>query len=199
MTDDLVSRGEAEEILAPYRGDIVAIVRGGWRAWKNDLSPEVAANRSRRSRASFVHDEMTREAHRRFDELPGVHVTEKRGFITVTFENTLVLRFKKFTGVALRTGGVRTKQRAIFQSQQLVLDGLRVTTVVAGYLLDDVEQELQEIAVVCPRGRSNAWVISLDAPSDPAGNVAALSTHTGSYLTVQVRSALDADEEKEIN
>ena len=137
------------------------------------------------------------ECRRRFDGRAGVHVTEVHGFITVTFENRLVLRFKKFTGRRLRTGGVRTKQRRLFEYQQLVLDGMRVTTVVAGYLLNDVQQELQEIALVCPRGSSNEWVITLDAPVDPTGNVTALITPTGSLPTVAVRSATVTGEEKE--
>jgi hypothetical protein len=186
---------EAEEILRPYYGDIVAVIRCGWRAWKQE-PPEKSARKSRRTRATWVHDEMTEEARRRFDDCSGVHVAEVHGFITLTFDNRLILRFKKFQGRRLLTSGVRTWQRNRFQYQQLTVEGIRITTVVAGYLLDDVEQELEKIAIVCPNGRTNEWVITLDEPADAAGNVTALTTQTGSFVTVAVRSAMVTDEEQ---
>lgn len=167
MIPDVLSPDKAQAILAPHISDIVAVLRAGWEDWKDAgrQVPHLVSGKSPRTRASWVHDAMTLEAMRRFADTEGVHVSKKRGFLTLTFEEgLLVLRFKKFSGRQLRTHGIPTEQRLTFQMQQLQLDGMQVTSVVAGYLLDSIELEMARLAVVCPFGKNNLWIIDLEIP-----------------------------------
>jgi hypothetical protein len=89
----------------------------------------------------------------------------------LTFGNKLVLRFKKFSGSRLCTSGITTAQRLEFESQQLYFDGMQVTTIVAGYLLDKLEQQVAKLAVVCPFNGANLWTIDLEIPGQSNAQV----------------------------
>lgn len=173
MAPDVISREKAEEILSPHIADLVGVLQAGWDDWK-DLTQKVpgkVAVQGRRTRASWVHDAMAQEALRRFASKEEVHVSESRGFLTITFANMVILRFRKFQGKRLRTSGIPTQQRIDFETQQLHLDGMTVTSVVAGYLVDELEQELARLAVTCPFGGDNVWVIDLEIPGSGTAEV----------------------------
>lgn len=200
MAVDLVSEEEAELILKPYLVKIAKIVQTGWGTWGKLQAayPNVAAEQGRRTRASWVSDAMAAEARRQFDHDPNVHISNQRGFLTLTFATKIVLRFKKFSGSKLRTTGLDTRQRKMFEQQQLVLDGMQISSVVAGYLLDALEQGIARAAIVCPLSGQNEWVIDLELPGErlapivPVGPVGPQAQTLG----VVVESTIVADEDE---
>jgi hypothetical protein len=186
----IASQDEAQRHLSPYFADITAVIRAGWRGWV-DLPSENSVDLGPRTRASVVHDNMTRECRARFEGREGVVVSEKRKFIEVNIDNVFILRFKKLNGRKLRSAGVTTRQRRDFLFQQLTLPGLpNPTVVIAGYRLDSLGQVIDGIFITCPHGiRHNAWTIELDDGAATDSTVTALTQPSGLFMKVQVRSS----------
>jgi hypothetical protein len=165
MTTPLMTEDEARELLAGYLGDLRECLEAGWAGWKKYLkdNPQAASHRAS-TRASIVYDYVVAAAKAKFDGNDDVHVSEARGFLTLTIKQPriVVLRFKKFASKKLKTSGIPTQQRIEFQNQWVSIDGLDVTNMVVGYLLDKVGSEPIRLAVTCPLGKSVMWAIDLD-------------------------------------
>ncbi|MBP2704376.1 hypothetical protein JOL79_11185 [Microbispora sp. RL4-1S] len=198
---DVISKEDALRILGHHLDDIITVVTAGWTDWKGvqQEAPRWALRKSARTRASWVNDAMAEKAREVFADKPGVHMTEKRGFITLTFENTLILRFKKFRGKRLRTSGIPTQQRLDFENQQVAIEGITVTSIVAGYLLDRLELEQERLAITCPLGGENLWVIELEIPGGEVRNVTFGPPAAPSTPGVVVESATAGQEEEQAN
>lgn len=192
MQPDIASTDEASRIIEPHLDDLGKLFATAWDSW-TDLQPEVRARRTRRTRANWIHDDLSQEARALFGGKPDVEVVEARGFLALTFGNRIVMRFKKFRGKALRTSGIRTNQRQEYESQQFSLPGLpSVTTTVAGYLLDTLEQKIRRLAVVRPFNGDNVWIIDIPFPGE-GGEVYAIPSSPSPTPTVEVRSAREAE------
>lgn len=199
MSPTVISKEEALAILRDHIDDIIVVLLAGWAEWKElqKDNPEKTATKGARTRATWVSDAMAAKARELFDPKPGVHVSKKHGFVTVTFDNKLVLRFKKFRGKTLRTSGIPTQQRMLFENQQLHLDGMMVTGVVAGYLLDELEQEQAKLAITCPLKGKNEWDIELEIPGGDVQYIAppAAPKQPTPGVVVESASASPAEEE----
>ncbi|WP_431910862.1 hypothetical protein [Amycolatopsis thermoflava] len=188
MLPDVISEDEAQALLAPHLSKLAEVCAAGLPSWEA-LPPEQTMKQSKLSRATWISAAMAAKARELFDREPGVDVCEKRGFLTLTFGGRLVVRFKKFSGRNLRTSGIQTLQRQAFESQQLSLDGMTVTTLVAGYLLDKLEQEYARLAIVCPFNGDNLWEINLQIPGAGDATVVPIGPKPTPLPAVVVESA----------
>jgi hypothetical protein len=171
LVPSIISKERAEPIIAPYRDLISGCLWRAWDTWKITALPVAVAARSR---ANVVYDYAADEARRTLKDVPGLTLTESRGFVLVNIEDKLILRYKKFRN-NLRTSGIPTQQALDFAHQQLSIPGMPpVTHLVAGYLLDDFAQEISRVAITCSIGSRIVWV--LDLPRPDAGVVEALDT-----------------------
>ncbi|WP_433546538.1 hypothetical protein ACQPZG_16635 [Streptomyces sp. CA-294286] len=162
MTEPL-SAEEAELALSPHLQKIGGCIDRGWRRWLTLLKQdsELAIVISARSRANLVYDFIRHEAVNAFDDCEDVTVGDSRGFLLLTFEEKIVLRFKKFRDRKLRTSGISTQQRHEFSNQ--VLPGMEALThLVAGYLPDKEGLGLERMAITCSLDDDRLWVLELD-------------------------------------
>jgi len=165
MQPTVMSQTEAQALLAPYLPKIRTALEEGWREWRRHLDGNSRATAHRPStRANMVYDWTVAAAEREFDGDPAVKMSKKSGFLTLTIGSGPIIRvrFKKYSSKSLRTSGIPTQQRIAFENQWLEIDGLRVTDVVAGYLLDRAAVEQDRLAVTCPLGGGPLWAIDLD-------------------------------------
>lgn len=199
MLPMVITKEEALKILGCHLDDIVAVVIAGWSDWQdiNKSDPAKTATKSGRTRASWVYDAMAAKAKEVFADKPDVHVSESRGFVTLTFDNKIVMRFKKFRGRALRTSGIATQQRLEFETQQLHMDGMTVTGVVAGYLLDRIEQQQEKLAITCPLNGDNLWVIELEIPGASIETITPAVAPTPAPAVVVESATATPDEQTE--
>lgn len=163
VTLDLLTASEAGEILSPHRDRIRDCFMNAWKRWTELIEREVELGLvvSNRSRASLVSDFVAYEAQVAFDGQAGVVLSESRGFLLVTIDNRIILRFKKFRGRSLATASVPTQQSRDWALQ--ALPGMEpVTHLVAGYLPDAAAVGLERIAIVCSFDGYNLWVIDLN-------------------------------------
>lgn len=163
MLDELLSREDAEAILAPHLGALRGFMEQGWVDWHETVAvaPKMATARPT-TRANFVYDRITFYAETYFDE-QGIPVVRKSQMLTVSLgDGRLILRFKKFRSRKLGTSGIPTHQRLEFELQQVVLDGTAATYVVAGYLPDELGVGLDVLAVACTYDSRVIWQIDLN-------------------------------------
>lgn len=156
--NELLSQEQAAELLhqhAPRLNDCLE------RAWARWLANPDAATASKRTRAATVYDYITENVQKTFADVPGVKFAWKHSSLSMTIDNTAIIKFKKFRSRKLRTSGLATKAREEFLTQTGVFDGMVVTHLVVGYLLDSLELGTEKIAVTCPQGNGNLWVLDL--------------------------------------
>lgn len=158
MRHHLLSQDEARDLLETYAIPLREIIERAWQRW---LENPDAATASRRTRASAIYDYVTEAVEQRFDGDPRVTFAWKHGALTMTVASTAVIRFKKFRGRTLLTSGISTFARQRFLGQEGTLDGMVVTHLVVGYLLDELESQPERIAVTCPHLRGNLWSFEL--------------------------------------
>ncbi|MEV4863284.1 hypothetical protein [Streptomyces ossamyceticus] len=154
---------EAAQVLSPHLDDIGSCLKQGWQRWRDliDGNAELGLILSNRSRASFVYDCIRYEATQAFHAKEGVHLSEKRGVMLLTFGDKIVLRFKKFRDAGMRTSGIPTQQSRDFAAQ--VLPGMEeLTHLVAGYLPDEAGIGLHLAAITCSLDDDHLWVLDLD-------------------------------------
>lgn len=166
MIEELLSRTEAEPLLAPHVEALAACLIGAWADWQEAivLNPKMATVRNS-TRADFVYDRMVERAETYFDSV-GIFTSKKRQFLTVSLDDgKVVLRFKKFRNRSLRTSGIPTSQRLEIEAQQVVFEGMAVTHLTVGYLPDELGINLDITAIVCSYNGRPRWSIDLDQAS----------------------------------
>src|SRR6266545_6072218 len=114
----VISRETAQSILAPHQDVIGLCLWNAWDRWLKETGLPVAVRAA--SRANLVYDYAVSEAWRLLDGRHGLTLTEQRGFLLVTIDEMLLLRFKKYRN-GLSTSGIATSQQQLFASQQLTL------------------------------------------------------------------------------
>ena len=130
-----------------------------WLAWLSTLAGS-PADITPRSRANILYDMIKAEAIERFAGTPGVTAREERRFLVLYFGDTVALRFKKFRSKTLRVSQNRTRQATAYGQQELEYSSTLepLTHLVAGYLLDDLELNLERLAITCSMGGQHLWL-----------------------------------------
>jgi hypothetical protein len=209
--DHIITEAEARKLLEPYRARLLSCILAGWERWQELLytSPGHFTTTRATSRANLVYDYIVEAAKREF--LPGgqpephVRVSEKHGFLTLTFHDQIVIRFKKFRGRGLWPSGIPTRQQQLF-AFQLPMENMpaEVTKAVAGYLLNSLQDEIERAAVTCSVGNEREWIIDLEPEAGPEPSTLPAPASTPSpggepaEPVVRLRSA-QADQGDQVN
>ena len=119
----------------------------------NDMIP--------RARAMIIHTFIIREAERKFDGIPGVHVLNWKGLFLINFEKVQV-RFKKLNR-RLQSNNILTSQTVAYACQETLPGIPPAINLVAGYQPDKFHTDIEAIAIVCPNGTKYHWFIPLDS------------------------------------
>jgi hypothetical protein len=163
-----LSQTEAERLLTPHLSDLAAPVYAAWRAW-DALTPPARQPLSPRTRANWLYDMTVAHAKATLDRPPTFTYTEQPGFLLVTVEGVVAIRYKKLDD-EMGICGIRTRQFQMWGTQA-PLPGIEpLTHLVAGYQVSEFGK-LQGVVLVCSQGRRVLWHI--EAPAAPA-NLAAL-------------------------
>lgn len=183
----VIIQERAEAILAPHIEPISGCL---WNAWDQWLGTTLPVGISKRSRANLVYDYAAAEAERMLSGQEGLKLTDERGFLAVNIDEKLLLRFKKFRN-GLTTSGIPTRQRALFEYQQLSISGLPITAIVAGYELDDFQREIKRVAITCRVGNRLVWTIPVARPTNAA--IVPIETPVEPQPKTEVRSAINKE------
>lgn len=171
QTQDGLTQKQVLDELRPHWANLYKSIADGWAAWKilGENEPELRKPLNSRARAFFVYCHIVESAKRRFREVPGVFLSEKRGFLIIRFGKEVILRFKKLDSRG-RARGAPTKQFKLFMEQQC-LPGFESTqrNLIGGYKLDDLQTQIEDILIICPRGSDNQWYADLNVPLEQSG------------------------------
>ena len=156
-----MDRASCARLLQPYQDQFDQCFRNAWDRWQEWLkalegSP---ADVSPRSRANVLYDFIKAEAIQQFLGVEHVRVRQERGFLVIQIRDRVAIRFKKFRGRKLKTSSIRTGQAAAFQGQALEFTNEvePMTHLVAGYLLDRFELDLEKLAITCTLDGEHIW------------------------------------------
>jgi hypothetical protein len=189
----VISRETAEQILAPQLDLVGLCLFNAWDKLKAETALAVPVKP--RTRANLVYDYAVAEAWRLLDGREGLTLTDQRGFLLVTIDERLLLRFKKYRK-GLMTSGIATGQAQLFAFQQLTLDGMPpMTNIVAGYVLDEFQREIARVAITCRVGSRLIWAI--DIPRPDAGVVIPIPAPAQPLPSPAVRSTIRQDKSEE--
>jgi hypothetical protein len=177
--DDLLTKAEGEALFAPYAGYITDCLNTGWAAWTEVAGSAPGRRLGKSARARIVWDHATSRAIDLFGPDPSIGKTTIRGLPIFDFDRAL-LRIKKLDR-GLQTRGIETRQQQIFANQEQVgplqLSLWRpVPMVVAGYILDRLEQSIERRLLVLLRRGVVVWAI--DLPASASGVPAAIPSPT---------------------
>lgn len=158
----LIALEEATETLEYHFEPIYEIVSGAFQDYQENVPDDVQMVFSSRTRASAIHDYMIDRAAKYATDRNGVRVFESKLMYGLTFDNKIALRFKKLNEEGL-SKNQPTKQVQEFRGQ-VPIDGVEaVHHLEAGYILDDIQQSIQQVKLVCPSGEGIYWMIELSA------------------------------------
>jgi hypothetical protein len=177
--DDLLTKAEGEAIFAPYAGHITDCLNTGWDAWTEVAASTPGRRLGKSARARIIWDHATSRAIDLFGPDPSIGKATIRGLPIFDFGRAL-LRIKKLDR-DLQTRGVETRQQQIFANQEHVGDlqlslWRPVPMVVAGYVLDRLEQSIERRLLVLLQRREVVWAI--DLPAYATGMPAAIPSPT---------------------
>jgi hypothetical protein len=164
-----------------------------WIQWKEETG--LPGSVSNRTRANLVYDYAVKEAWRLLDGRDCIRLSEQRGFLLISVEDKLLLRFKKYRK-GLVTSGIATGQRELFDHQQLTLAGMPpMTNIVAGYELDAFQREIERVAITCRVDGRLIWTI--DVPQPDSGIVVPVPSPTEPLPGPNIRSTVRREEESD--
>lgn len=161
---------EAEEILGRYCERLNRCIQHGWDVWKRDYQHKHHILHAR-ARAAIVFDEIVHRALEEFPTIPGEQkATRSANTFMLYIGDDISLRFKKIRKNG-RCSNILTKQQILFRAQaQLSLPTmLEGTLVSAGYVLDDLQQEIARKSVVCHLDNRVLWEMPLRGDGSMVG------------------------------
>jgi hypothetical protein len=167
---------EAEETIKPHKDRLDKCIQDGWDAWKNDFAFKHHILGAR-ARAAIVFDEIAWRAQQEFSGIDGVIFRRHSNTFMLYIGDTISLRFKKLRKNG-RCSAINTRQQMLFTAQaQLRLPTmLHGTLVNAGYILDDLQLEIQRKMVVCQFKNQVLWQIRLEGEAAPVLELSPLPT-----------------------
>ena len=163
MPLELITETEARSLLHAHVPALQGCFDDAWDDWR-ELEPALVSKAPQyrtTSRANVMYDLLVARITTAFADVAEVTISQKPGFLALTFGGRLVVRFKKFRSKSLNVSQIMTLQQQRLSRQELDL-GINATTVVAGYLLDTLGTRLKKTAIVCPLNGENVWTIELD-------------------------------------
>ncbi len=170
-----ISEQEAQRIFGEeHKARFSNCFREAWRRWAA-LPAEARKDLCARSRASIIYDFAATHAVKEFDGVAGVATVDQRdsgGYLSLVFDDTVVVRLKKFRDEGLGTCGIATQQQQRFAIQEPPLLGFPTTgNLVVGYLLDDLETSISTLAIACSIDGVLQWSIDITKPETGRGDL----------------------------
>lgn len=158
--DHLLGLDEAEGRLNPHLKKLDECIQHGWDTWKTFYQPKHHILDAR-SRAAIVFQEIVARAEQVFAGVPGVECKRTRNnSFMIYIGDDISLRFKKLNKNG-RCSNIDTKQQMLFSAQMHLVGMSPGTLVNAGYMLTDLQQDLQQKLIVCQFQNQVLWTIKL--------------------------------------
>jgi len=156
-------KSDVQALLEPYAERLAAIATEAWRDWMTSGRQHW---RTKRSRASFVWEEMIERAHHAFLDDPRVRIIPRHETFLFVLDGSLVFRFKKGNQDNMACN-IATQSTLAFIDPQRELDGIpEASKVDILYIPNALETAIADVRVVARNGERVAWHFSLLGDAD---------------------------------
>jgi hypothetical protein len=189
----LLTWEEAEEILKPYALLLAECIQYGWDQYKSFYEPKHHILDAR-ARAAIVFSEIVFRAGEKFTGLEGVKFERKNNSFLLYIGEDIILRFKKLRKNG-RCSSIDTRQQMLFKAQMVIPEMEPGTLLHAGYLLDVLQQDVQQKLVVCQFKNRVLWMIEL--PTAGGGTIEVMPTPAAPQPPEGPRFEAKPDEKKD--
>lgn len=153
------ARKIVEPELAVYSQKIAKIIVGAWADWRD--SPHSGVWRCKRSRATFIWEQIMDRAHAEFSCEASVRILEGHETYSFLVNDRVLFRFKKADETGM-TSNYPTQLALAFHEHDQDLFGLpEVLRVEVAYTLNMLETEVSDVIVVGRDGNTVIWTYSL--------------------------------------
>lgn len=160
----LLTSKDAERRLEAHKQRISRCIRGAWEAFDRDYAHKRHILNPR-SVASIMWDEIIHRTQPEFAGIDDVVLKPQNNSFLLYIGQGIVIRFKKI-GKDGRCRNIPTRQQNLYDSQTS-LPGMEKGTILhAGYMLDDLRQELIAVMIVCQYAKHVVWTINLPDAAD---------------------------------
>jgi hypothetical protein len=197
-TGPRLTQDDAEALLQPYLVEVRECYNHAWAEWEKfgETLPAMRRALSPSARARFIYDWTTDHARRLFGDpdRQGVRILSVRGLFVLDVEGLALVRFKKLRP-NLTTCGIPTRQQQRFAFQQ-PLPGMppQATKLVAGYLLNAVEDGIDRLIVTCSVDTRLEWAFEI--PPEGGAQIVQFAPAPVTPPSATVRSATRKREEE---
>jgi hypothetical protein len=181
--------------LQPHRDSLRNVIQSAFSEWMS-LTPSQLLDRSARTRASWIFDGMVKHARSSFAGVPGVELRERRNMFFLELNGKVLVRFKKLNRNR-QVSNIPTAQQLTLLNQevQLELNGIprKLTVLNAGYQLNLLQTDIENLLVTLQEGRSVTWTYALPQDVDgEAFNMTVLPQTPTSPTPPRIRAKKDA-------
>jgi hypothetical protein len=151
-------KSDVQALLEPYAERLSRIATDAWREW---MTSDRQYWRAKRSRASFVWEEMIERAHQAFADDPRVRIIPRHETFLFVLDGSLVFRFKKGDRDNAACN-IATQATLAFIDPQRELEGIpEASRVDILYIPNTLETAIDDVRVVARNGDRVAWHFSL--------------------------------------
>ncbi|WP_429499412.1 hypothetical protein ACQUFY_20990 [Robbsia andropogonis] len=157
-----ISEESAYQIVKPYLGDLLGIVREAWSDWLRN--PVAAQMQHPRTRAEIVWNQMVSHAKRRFDGDPRVKVQPVKFWQGILIDGKVFIRMKKAEKSLLSRNYPTPSAFAFNDQENDLFDGVSRLEVV--YVLSEDEADLERVVLVQRHQKKITWALSLVSDDD---------------------------------
>jgi hypothetical protein len=176
----LIAFEDAHEVLSQYYSKLWSVVDGAWADYQAKIAADVRAIASTRSRASLVHDFMVKRALDMAEANSGMQPIWNRLLFALTIQSKhgfIAMRLKKLSEEGISRNNP-TKQVEDFRNQEQIPGIDAKFHLELGYILNQNQDAIQSIELVCPSGRGIYWMAEV-TPESATENVFNLWEHRG--------------------
>lgn len=174
----LMSREEAEALLAPYYEHFIMCVQEGFEFWTSFAAQLVDHRRplSNRTRATFINDHIVSRAKDIFEAEKGVRMDEEFGFLCLNFGERAIVHFKKLDEEGRPSSYPTDQQKRIAMQELPMPDCPEPTWLSVGYQLKFPASgdQIDKILISCCFADKAKWTISLYDSAEESGDTARL-------------------------
>jgi hypothetical protein len=158
----LLSKEQAQELLAPYTSSLASCWRYAWKGWENQPA-EFRGQLTTTTRAGIVQNLAVSQARLVFADIPEIRVCEELGFFKLYLSDKAVVRLKRVNRDYLARNVKTEQQRDYYWHHRVrgIKDGL--TRITVGYTLDETETAIDKIVASLQWGLENLiWWFSIE-------------------------------------
>jgi hypothetical protein len=174
LRDHVITREEAQVVLKPHVTTIEDCVMRGFERWKDFAiaMPEHRLMVVNRTMSNMVNDFVVHYAREAFQPSKGVRPFEEFGFFCVSFDERVLLRFKKLDDDDT-TSNIPTDQQIQISCQQLEIPGSAPATwIAAGWHFSALRDQIDKVLITCHFGPNLIWALPVfDPQSEGAGTI----------------------------